>query len=160
MVIKLARYIALVLLIVWMCVIFYFSSENAANSENTSDDVIVKIAEYIYPNYQKLPVGEKQEIINKFSFPVRKLAHFTEFFVLGALSFVFFATYKKPGLILKAAVPFVFGVLYAVSDEFHQLWVSGRSGAFFDVCIDSAGVFLAVLIGFLIIYKKRGVRVG
>lgn len=157
---KITRYISLALLLLWMFVIFSFSSQKAEESSRVSNGIIAGVAKAVISDYDSLSEAEKIEILDKFSFPLRKSAHFFEYFVLGALSFVFFATYKKPGLILKAAVPFVFGVLYSVSDELHQLSVSGRSGAFFDVCIDSAGVFLAVLIGLLIIYKKRGVRVG
>jgi VanZ family protein len=36
-------------------------------------------------------------------------------------------------------------VLYAVSDEIHQLYVPGRNGCLWDVGIDSCGVLLAVI---------------
>ena len=38
-----------------------------------------------------------------------------------------------------------FSVLYAMSDEYHQTFVGGRSGAWSDVGIDTAGVILAIL---------------
>ena len=67
---------------------------------------------------------------------LRKLAHTAEFAVLGAL------------LVRALARPvpaFALGVLYAVSDEVHQHFVSGRRGAPLDVLIDAVGVAIGVL---------------
>jgi len=38
------------------------------------------------------------------------------------------------------------GVLYAISDEAHQMFVPGRNPALFDVAIDTAGIILALLV--------------
>ena len=67
---------------------------------------------------------------------LRKLAHITEYAILGVL--LFRAT-KAPA----AAV--VIGVLYAVSDEVHQHFVRGRHAAWYDVVIDTVGVTIGVL---------------
>ena len=69
---------------------------------------------------------------------LRKLAHITEYAILGVL--LFRAT-KAPA----AAV--VIGVLYAVSDEVHQHFVRGRHAAWYDVVIDTVGVTIGVLAG-------------
>jgi VanZ family protein len=65
---------------------------------------------------------------------LRKLAHVTEYAVLG--------------LLLARAVPlapaFVLGVIYAAGDEFHQRFVTGREGAPRDVAIDALGVLLGL----------------
>jgi len=37
-------------------------------------------------------------------------------------------------------------ILYAVSDEVHQLFIPGRGGQFKDVIIDSAGVLVEIII--------------
>ena len=66
---------------------------------------------------------------------LRKLAHATEYAVLGAL--LVRAT-ARPGL------AFGIGVLYAVSDEAHQLFVPGRHGSPIDVAIDAVGVAVGV----------------
>jgi VanZ family protein len=62
---------------------------------------------------------------------LRKLAHATEYAVLGAL-------------LLRAtrsvALAFALGTLYAVSDEIHQTFVTGRHGSPVDVAIDVLGV--------------------
>lgn len=47
-------------------------------------------------------------------------------------------------------IPWCFATLYAISDEFHQTFVSGRSGEPLDVCIDGSGALLGVLLAFAI----------
>jgi VanZ family protein len=67
---------------------------------------------------------------------LRKLAHATEFAVLGFL------------LARAAPLPAAFGlgVLYAVSDEVHQLFVAGRQGAARDVAVDTFGVVVGLVL--------------
>jgi VanZ family protein len=66
---------------------------------------------------------------------LRKLAHATEFAILGAL------LVRATG---RAGVSFGLGVLYAASDEVHQVFVPGRHGAPLDVAIDAVGVAVGV----------------
>ncbi len=67
---------------------------------------------------------------------LRKLAHTTEYAILGAL---LVRALGRHGLAVAL------GTLYAVSDEVHQSFVRGRHGAWYDVLIDSVGVALGVL---------------
>jgi VanZ family protein len=67
---------------------------------------------------------------------LRKLAHAAEYAFLGLL-----LTRAARSPILAVAL----GVLYAVSDELHQLTVPGREGSPLDVAIDAVGVTLGVL---------------
>ena len=66
---------------------------------------------------------------------LRKLAHLTEYAVLGFL--------------LARAVPelpaFAIGVAYAVSDELHQHFVPGRAGVPLGVAIDAVGLAAGIL---------------
>jgi VanZ family protein len=66
---------------------------------------------------------------------VRKVAHVTEYAVLGAL--LVRATRRE----LPA---FLLGVVYAASDEVHQHFVPGRHATPVDVAIDALGVALGV----------------
>jgi len=45
------------------------------------------------------------------------------------------------------------GAAYAVTDEFHQLFVAGRSCEVRDMCIDAAGVLCGVMVVWL--WRKR-----
>ena len=67
---------------------------------------------------------------------LRKLAHATEYAVLG------FLLLRALGSELPA---FAAGVAYAATDEVHQHFVRGRHGAAYDVAIDAFGVLLGVL---------------
>jgi VanZ family protein len=66
---------------------------------------------------------------------LRKLAHATEYAILGAL------LVRATG---RAGVAFGLGVIYAVSDEVHQSFVTGRHGAPLDVAIDALGVAVGI----------------
>jgi VanZ family protein len=77
---------------------------------------------------------------------LRKLAHATEYAILGAL---LLRAVGRPSL------AFALGVLYAISDELHQTLVPGRAGRPLDVAIDAAGVALGV-----ILWRELGRRRG
>ena len=67
---------------------------------------------------------------------LRKIAHLTEYAILGAL---LLRALGKPWLSI------LIGGLYAVSDEFHQHFVRGRHAAWYDVVIDTIGVTIGVI---------------
>jgi VanZ family protein len=67
---------------------------------------------------------------------LRKLAHLTEYAVLGAL---LARALARPELAILA------GGLYAATDEIHQHFVRGRHAAWYDVALDTVGVAVGVL---------------
>ena len=67
---------------------------------------------------------------------LRKIAHATEFAILAAL---LVRALGHPGWAVAIAIA------YAVSDEIHQTFVSGRQGAPRDVAIDAVGVVVGPL---------------
>lgn len=83
---------------------------------------------------------------------VRKTAHFTEYFVLGLFLSLFWKRTKIicNRIFFRGFLSWLIGTVYAVSDEVHQYFVPGRSCEVRDICIDSAGVLVGVLIVFLI----------
>jgi len=68
---------------------------------------------------------------------LRKLAHATEYGILGALLL------RALGRPVPAALA---AVGYAASDELHQHFVSGRHASPLDVAIDAAGVLVGIAI--------------
>jgi VanZ family protein len=66
---------------------------------------------------------------------LRKLAHATEYAILGAL---LLRALGRPALAALLALA------YAASDELHQHFVSGRHASPVDVAIDAAGVLLGI----------------
>lgn len=81
-------------------------------------------------------------------FAVRKCAHFTEYLVLGGSAMLLFSEMRLGGLIAWAV-----GAAYAVTDEFHQIFVAGRSCEVRDMCIDAAGVLCGVLV--IAVWRRR-----
>ena len=138
------------MLVLWMCFIFYMSSRSGSESQEQSDLVLSIL------NFLGLQLNES--IKNIASFIVRKTAHVTEYMILYILIFrvvtLYFNT-KKSKLIALLCM-----VLYASTDEIHQLFVPGRSGMVRDVFIDSIGGIIGVGITFIYenIKKKKSLK--
>lgn len=80
-------------------------------------------------------------------FILRKMAHITEYFIFTFFLYNAFKNTFNLNALLLFVYPAVIAVLYAASDEYHQLFVSGRVGSPKDVLIDTIGVlgfFLAL----------------
>ena len=134
--------IFIILLVLWMGIIFMFSNRNGLKSEHDSDSFINKTIIAIYKIFDHNPSDERiEQIIDTFSFPVRKIAHFTEYFILGILMFLCFREFNIKDIYLLILLCF----LYAISDEIHQLFVIGRDGSFRDVLIDTLGSTTSLL---------------
>ena len=141
--ININRMLLLILILIIFITIFRFSSENSTKSEDTSGKVVNVIK--INPKSKKLNELEKKRLGEKMVKPIRKLAHFTIYMILGIAVMNYMNTYKmdnKRRIILTIIV----GMLYATSDEIHQFFVPGRSAEVRDVCIDTLGVVFGVII--------------
>ncbi|MCR4611275.1 MAG: VanZ family protein [Lachnospiraceae bacterium] len=151
------RKIFIVLTIIWMVVIFTFSAKNADESGQDSYMLGHMIGKIVITDFEDLPAEEQLAFAEKIDYPIRKAAHVTEYAILGF--FVMGAIYSsRMRWYIQALIAWTIATLYAASDEFHQRFVPGRSGEFKDVCIDSCGVVIGVVIGLLIFmnfYKKK-----
>lgn len=123
----------LLLLIMWMLVIFYMSSCNGESSGNMSSGLLMTIARF-------LNISDVASFINDYSFLIRKLAHFSEYFILGILMYINIKQISTKSILISI----ILCILYAISDEIHQIFVSDRVFAFFDIMIDSLGSFTGV----------------
>ena len=134
------KIILTVLTFAWMGLIFALSSDNGVQSKEKSNTIIDKT---VYKVCQIVSSDcNKKEIRKNYHYIVRKLAHFTEYFILGVL-FIF--TLREYG-IKNVLVPIVFCILYACSDEVHQMFIKGRSPSIWDVAIDSCGSLTSILL--------------
>ncbi len=89
------------------------------------------------------------------SFILRKMAHMFEFAVLTLLIFRILRQTEKKHIYWDIGWAFIFTVLYAVSDEYHQSFISGRVGTYRDVLIDSAGVLVASWLIFIDFHHRK-----
>ena len=96
------------LVVLWACVIFGLSSIPSLGTDLGTWDLVL-----------------------------RKLAHATEYAVLGLLLL------RATG---REGVAALGGVAYAITDEIHQHFVPGRHGAVYDVAIDAVGILIGVYV--------------
>ena len=80
------------------------------------------------------------ETLATIHFIIRKLAHFTEYAILGFLAARAFRTSPRWFLISALLV-----VVYALIDEYHQSFVPSRTASVFDSLIDMAGGISALI---------------
>ena len=117
-----------------MLVIFLMSNEIAKASSLRSDEIVRTI--------QSIGISTPEGVL---TFLVRKAAHISAYFVLGIL---ICSLLKEYHLRIKHLViaSIALAMLYACTDELHQMFVLGRSGEVRDVLIDTAGAAVGVII--------------
>jgi len=135
----LSRYLPLV---AWLVFISYASSASF-NASNTSR-IIGPLVLWLFPN-------TSMETLAIIHFITRKVAHFTEYAILGFLAARAFRTSSRPAIsrrwfVISAALI----IVYALIDEYHQSFVPSRTASVFDSFIDMAGGLTA-----LIFLRKR-----
>ena len=131
--------ISLLLVILWMIFIFVMSSFDATSSSNQSNFIVDIITSII-----------NIKDIGLLSLIIRKLAHFIEYFILGILVINFITRYDK-----KIIIAILLCIIYATSDEIHQIFVPGRSCQIIDIMIDSLGSIMGIYLYKLIIKKCK-----
>jgi VanZ family protein len=137
-----------ILMVIWMVVIFSFSNSTGVKSDSLSKKVISN-AITLYENVTNKDV-DNEYYLEKLDFPVRKLAHFTEYAILGFLVINFCLSFN---MLYAGTFSILLCFLYAMSDEFHQLFINGRSGQFTDVLIDTSGAI--IMIGIIKLFKRK-----
>jgi len=103
--------------LIWMGVIYYFSSQPNLKSE------LEPVLDLIF----------------------RKIAHMAEFFILAHLLFKAYQGHglsAKKALFFA----FLFTLAYAFSDEWHQSQIAGRVASIIDVSIDGIGALFFVFL--------------
>ena len=134
----------LVPVLLWMGLIFYMSGPTGG--EGSSHYVLSRILNTFAPGSYAELSPQSQDALDYW---LRKAGHVTEYAVLTllVLRFAFLAkVWQNRRPVLFAGVV---AVLYACSDEFHQLFVQGRTGAVRDVLIDSIGIGGVLIIALL-----------
>ena len=137
------KIIKLALVILMATIIFLFSHQTAKNSLSTSDQVIINTAEAI--KGEELTKKESDKLVKKYKVLVRKSAHFFLFFCLAITVFIYLTdgveVNKRYILYTMIAC-----IIYAITDEIHQIFVSGRTARVFDVFVDSCGSLSSTMI--------------
>lgn len=159
------KIILVILLIVWMTVIFIFSSMDTNESNGKSKATIQQTVEKTVEVTEKTgitdshPTPQKVEkVTEKLNVPLRKCAHATEYCILAVLAILLITEILNGRVSFKTVIIAVFFCfLYSLTDEYHQLYVQGRTGQFTDCLIDTVGSVIGSFI-FLAIYKLRRIN--
>jgi len=132
----LSRYLPLV---VWLAFIS-FASTDSFNAANTSR-IIAPLVLWLFPD-------TSPETLATIHFITRKIAHFTEYAILGFMAARAFRVHQRWFLISLALI-----VVYALIDEYHQSFVPSRTASIFDSFIDMAGGISA-----LVFVSRKGAK--
>ena len=120
----------------WVILVFSNSLRVGADSKGQSVGLLVQIIQW-FPFLRTLDFSVLHNIL-------RKLAHLTEYTILGVLLARAFVC--KNCKCAFFAAPLIVGALLAAIDETIQLYTPGRGGRLSDVLLDTVGVALGILI--------------
>ncbi|BCZ47195.1 hypothetical protein psyc5s11_32620 [Clostridium gelidum] len=152
--------IIIILCVFWMGFIFYMSSTNGEISHQQSTEVV----NLIKNTETKLQTKGENETINKntinqqqvnennLDYVIRKNAHAFMYMILAFLVSGLFFIFNKRG---KDAIVYILFIclFYAVTDEFHQSFVLGRTSLVSDVLVDFGGTLIGLTFFYLTYYK-------
>jgi len=177
-----------VLLVMAVCcavAIFLFSSQDNSASHLTSDGVVSFVASLTDDGFNQLGKADRAVVIKALDEPVRKAAHATEYAVLGIVLFAALGslfpvedddsirrgrreqaggirTGGRIGMFLRTRVRLALLICFAYSctDEFHQLFSSGRTTRFSDCIIDTVGAAVGIMVacGISALMRERARR--
>lgn len=157
---------SLLLTILIMIVIFMLSAQDSSESSSLSDLIARMLAGVLIFDFHDLSADEQMRIIEQWSWPIRKTAHASEYACL-AISLVVtcwqIAAWRhetrEGARLCPRRIPFVgmtafaIAVLYACSDEIHQLFIDGRAGQVADVLVDASGAAIGCLLMCLLMWR-------
>ena len=148
--------LSLLLVIAVMVMIYCFSAQTGAESGAMSGKITTWVLNLVIPDFADFPAEQQEAIRSTVGLIVRKLAHFSEYALLGfSLMLHITQLQKKISVRLPWLWAWAVGTLYAASDEFHQGFVAGRGPSVVDVMIDSAGVIAGTLLLLWILLRKK-----
>lgn len=143
------RIITMFFLVLTFISIFNFSNQDGQTSGGLSRKVARKIVD-VFPYTKNLKEETKKKIVEKSQPIIRKGAHLSIYTLVGIFIMSYISTYKIH-LKYKFLISILVGLVYASSDEIHQSFISGRTASIIDVGIDTAGVFLGIILVLIII---------
>ena len=147
--------LSLLLVVAVMVMIYSFSAQTGEESGAMSGKLTTWVLNLLVPDFANFSPEKQEAIRSTVGLIVRKLAHFSEYALLGFSLMLHIAQIqKKTAVCLPVLWAWGVGTLYAASDEFHQGFVAGRGPSIVDVTIDSAGVIAGVLFLAWILLRK------
>ena len=140
------------ILYIVLCLIVFFIWDNSLQNGGNSDGFSLIFAEWLAPIADKLGFYGNIWALNRI---IRKLAHLTEFTILGGVLYVVLRHYIEYGTVVKTIGV---GIVIASLDEFIQLFSLGRSSQLSDVLIDTIGIIIGISVVKLAYYISHDKR--
>ena len=140
------------ILYIVLCLIVFFIWDNSLQNGGNSDGFSLIFAKWIAPIANKLGFYGNIWALNRI---IRKLAHLTEFTILGGVLYVILRRYIEYGTVVKTIGV---GIVIASLDEFIQLFSLGRSSQLSDVLIDTVGIIIGISVVKLTYYISHDKR--
>ncbi len=150
--------VLLCMTLLWMGMIFWMSAQNADDSGDISRGLLKTLLSLVTPGWSEMTGAQRRAKINACHILFRKLGHFSEYTVLGALLTGVLRwkhTERQPAPFFRVWIPALCALCYAVTDELHQRFVPGRSCELRDVLIDFSGALLGIGIVLLMLHRYR-----
>lgn len=138
-----------------MALIFFFSSQTSEESSALSAGLTRRLIDFFMFGATQ---AQKENCLEAIHWFIRKCAHFTLFAALGFSASGMFVGKKRLHIWIYSVV---LCMVYALTDEMHQMMIEGRAPMIRDVLIDTAGgafgaaVFILILIIYVIRKDKR-----
>lgn len=142
---KIITFLAVVGLFLVYGMIFSFSADNAEESSAIS----AKVTDFLVQMYYKYTGGQAVVAETVEGLPIeeviRKLAHFTEYMLVGLLSYGIAVLWMEKQLTCFLLVLLQL-IVSGAFDEIHQYFVPGRYASVIDVVIDTAGGIAGIIL--------------
>lgn len=135
----------ILLIIIWLLVIYLFSNANSNSSNKLSHGITYDLIEFTNKiKLTNIQENDKHATMLKLNKVVRKIAHMSEYFILSIFIYFLLKSLNINKYILIKVLLICF--ICALIDEYHQTFVSGRTGQFIDCIIDLTGSCIFTLI--------------
>jgi VanZ family protein len=120
----------------WAAVIFLLSTDTF--SAHHTAGLIEPVIHWLFPSFSEDQIELAHHII-------RKIAHFTEYFVFGLFLYRAVRGQQKGWRWNWGLTAWFIAACYSALDEIHQAFVSSRTASPYDSLIDSVGALVAML---------------
>ena len=138
---KCYRIVLWCLLAAMLVFIFAMSAQSSVASDSTSGQVIIWLLRIFRSDYDSLALDTQTDLVLAWQSTVRTLAHFSQYDCKHTL-----------------LVPWLGAVLYAGTDEIHQIFVPGRICDVQDLCVDASGALLGIGVATVVLRIVRKCR--
>lgn len=142
------------LVVVWTGMLFFFSSQTAAESTVLSGNTIRFLLEIFHPYYLEMTTSQQSQLIAELQHLVRNTAHVFGYFILAILCMLALRQHQlKNGQ--RMALTLLICIGYALTDEMHQLFVTGRAFEVTDLGLDLCGTLAGLAVMLIMMFFKR-----